>query len=208
MKQVAFASSCSTQSIQKERYIPDIAIILKAAEFAAHRHRDQKRKGRSQRPYIGHCIEVARLIADSGDIGDSDILAAALLHDTVEDTATSHEEIDQAFGHVVGGYVRAVTDDKTLTRSRQRELQIEHAPHMSDGAKLIKLADKISNIREIGVDPPMHWEVQRCEEYFTWGARVVDALGRINPALEALFAQTLADSTRLLARQPSRPGGD
>lgn len=145
----------STTKLFQETPISDIALVLRAAEFAADKHRKQRRKGRKKRPYIGHCIEVAALIANVGKVEDPSILAAAMLHDTVEDTKTTHEEIVvEAFGVEIDALVAEVTDDKTLEKKRRKELQFEHAPHISDGAKLIKLADKISNVREIGADPP------------------------------------------------------
>lgn len=188
--------SCGAVStFNKEAPISDVALVLRAAEFAAHKHREQKRKGKSGRPYVGHCIEVAALIADVGGVNDPTVLAAALLHDTVEDTKTTRDEVLREFGSAIDSIVGEVTDDKTQLRSVQRELQIMHAPGMSGGAKLIKLADKISNVREIGEDPPIEWDEERCNTYFDWAKQVVDAIGRINPELETLFARTLDKSS-------------
>ena len=189
--------------LTKEALIPDVALILKAAEFAAHKHRTQRRKGAGQRPYIGHCIEVARLIADVGKVEDSNVLAAALLHDTVEDTDTTRDEIRKEFGSVIDELVAEVTDDKSLDSPVRKEAQVTHAPHLTEGAKVIKLADKISNVREIGVDPPETWPLKRRQEYFDWAERVVAAIGRVNPSLEELFARTLETSTRILSAQTS-----
>lgn len=185
----------------QEAVISDIALVLRAAEFAAYKHRKQRRKGRSKRPYIGHCIEVALLIAEVGKIEDADVLAAALLHDTVEDTKTTRDEIRQEFGASVDELVYEVTDDKSLDRAEQKELQVTHAPHLSAGAKIIKLADKISNVREIGTDAPKGWDFKRREKYFAWARRVVDAIGRVNPELEQRFDSTFEESTRLLAEE-------
>lgn len=149
----ARGSRCSGEATHKEVLISDVALVLKAAEFAADKHRKQKRKG-SQRPYIGHCIEVARLIAEVGKVDDANVLAAALLHDTVEDTDTSRAELRSEFGAVIDDLVAEVTDDKSLESAARKAAQIAHAPHLTDGAKVIKLADKTCNVREIGIDPP------------------------------------------------------
>jgi guanosine-3',5'-bis(diphosphate) 3'-pyrophosphohydrolase len=187
-----------------EAPVSDIVLILKAAEFAAHKHRRQRRKGRTKRPYIGHCIEVARLIAEVGKVEDGNVLAAAILHDTIEDTKTTRDELRQEFGPVIDDLVSEVTDDKDLDKGVRKRLQVEHAPNLSDGAKVIKLADKISNVREIGADPPKDWDVKRREKYFAWAREVIDAIGRINPGLEQRFDSTLEEAARLLAEDERR----
>ena len=184
-----------------EALISDIALVLRAAEFAAHKHRRQRRKGSTKRPYIGHCIEVARLIAAVAKVEDGNILAAAILHDTVEDTRTTPEDIRNEFGRVVEDLVREVTDNKMLDKAERKENQVKHAPHLSPGAKLIKLADKISNVREIGTDPPEKWDVERRREYFTWAKRVVEAMGQVNPELEAHFSSVVDESIDLIAKE-------
>ena len=176
-------------------------MILKAADFAADRHRKQRRKGRKKRPYIGHCTEVAWLIAEVGGVDDANVLVAAILHDTLEDTKTEPEEIVEVFGKAVNDLVIQVTDDKTLDKGERKKLQVKHAPHLSPGAKLIKLADKISNVREIGDDPPKDWDVGRRQKYFGWAREVVDALGEVNPNLKKRFDETLEESLRLLAEE-------
>lgn len=138
------------------------------------------------------------MLADVGKVEDPNILAAALLHDTVEDTKATPEEIRKTFGPIVEGLVREVTDDKMLDKAERKRLQVEHAPRLSMGAKLIKLADKTSNVREIGKDPPDRWDLARRHEYFDWGKRVVEALGNVNPALEAHFANTIKTAIELV----------
>lgn len=179
-----------------------MSIVLSAAEFAAAKHRDQRRKGKSARPYIGHCIEVARIIADVGNVDDPEILAAALLHDTVEDTETVPEEIRAQFGRNIESLVAEVTDDKKLLDTERKRLQVVNAPHKSSGAKLIKLADKTSNVREIGADPPTSWDVDRRLKYFAWAEEVVNALGEVNSAMEKRFRETLAVSRLETQRSP------
>ena len=168
--------------------------IFRAASFAAKQHRGQKRKGADADPYINHPLEVANLLTDVGGIEDPDIITAALLHDTVEDTGVSHEEIEKEFGSAVARYVREVTDDKSLPKQDRKRLQVEHAPHLSSGAKQIKLADKISNIRDVSASPPEGWDLQRRREYIDWGENVVTGLRGANAALEALFDEVVKDA--------------
>lgn len=176
----------------------NMTFVLKAAEFAADKHRRQRRKGKKKRPYIGHCIEVARLLAEVAEVVDGNILTAAILHDTVEDTKTTPEEIGKEFGPIVEGLVMEVTDDKSLHKAERKELQVKHAPDLSPGAKLIKLADKISNVREIGTDPPKDWDRERRHKYFSWAKRVVNAMGSINPALEKVFVDVVDEAISLV----------
>ncbi|MGI9034700.1 MAG: HD domain-containing protein [Pyrinomonadaceae bacterium] len=161
--------------------------LLTAASFAAKEHSHQKRKGADGEPYINHPLEVASLLANVGKIEDTDVLIAALLHDTIEDTKTTKEEIAELFGEKVCGYVLEVTDDKSLPKAKRKELQIEHAPHLSTGAKLIKLADKISNIRDVSENPPDSWSDERRLEYIEWGEKVVHGLRGANKNLERHF---------------------
>jgi guanosine-3',5'-bis(diphosphate) 3'-pyrophosphohydrolase len=177
--------------------ISDISLIMKAAVFAAHKHRNQKRKGKSQRPYIGHCLEVAEMISRIGGVDDPNVLAAAILHDTDEDTDTTCEELLAEFGPVIDSLVAEVTDDKTLDSAVRKQRQIDSAPHKSAGAKLIKLADKISNVREIASDPPVSWTESRRQDYFRWAEAVVTGLGASNAALEKEFAATLAHAMKI-----------
>lgn len=165
----------------------DTQTLLNALAFAAEKHKNQRRKGIEQTPYINHCIQVARMISDIGRCDDAEVLMAALLHDTLEDTDTSPEELEKLFGSKVLGMVQEVSDDKTLPKAERKQLQIQHAPHLSEGAKLIKLADKISNIRDVMMHPPLHWDGERRLEYLEWAARVVNGLRGINLRLEKVF---------------------
>jgi guanosine-3',5'-bis(diphosphate) 3'-pyrophosphohydrolase len=170
--------------------------LLEAASFAAQRHRDQRRKGSDAEPYINHPLEVANLLANVGKISDYDILIAAILHDTVEDTETAPEELTARFGETVCGYVLEVTDDKSLEKQVRKQLQIEHAPHLSDGAKIIKLGDKISNITDVTKNPPRDWSDQRRLEYIEWGERVVAGLRGVNAELEKYFDELAGTARR------------
>jgi len=169
--------------------IPDDAIpsILRAAAFAAERHRDQRRKGKDASPYINHPLALARLLADECREQDPKVLVAALLHDTVEDTATTFVELEQLFGAEVAAVVREVTDDKSLPKAERKRLQVERAAHASRAARLVKLADKICNLRDLSSAPPTDWTRERLREYFDWAKAVVDRIRGTHLQLEALF---------------------
>lgn len=139
--------------------------ILQAVEFAEKKHRGQTRKNTEETPYIIHPLSVARTIAEIGGVTDTDILVAALLHDTVEDTATVHEELVELFGVTVADLVAEVTNDKSLPKQERKERQVEHAAHISSGAGCIKLGDKICNCGDVIDDPPSDWDNVRRREY-------------------------------------------
>lgn len=174
----------------------DVAKLFQAINFAAQKHKLQKRKGADEQPYINHVLEVANLLASVGKIEDYDVLIAAVLHDTIEDTETTEAEITKLFGAAVGGYVSEVTDDKSLPKARRKELQIEHAPHLSTGAKYIKLADKISNIRDVSENPPDGWSTERRLEYIEWGEQVINGLRGANQNLENHFDELIRAARR------------
>ena len=153
-----------------------VADLLVALEFAAHKHRDQRRKDASASPYINHPIALARLLAAEGGVTDVKTLVAVVLHDTIEDTDTSYEELVEHFGRKVADVVAEVTDDQSLPKPRRKALQIEHAPHLSRRAALVKLADKTCNLRDVAHHPPAGWPLARRRQYFDWARAVVDAL--------------------------------
>jgi guanosine-3',5'-bis(diphosphate) 3'-pyrophosphohydrolase len=163
------------------------ALILKAAAFAARKHRDQRRKDKAASPYINHPIALAEILSRVGEIRSADVLAAALLHDTLEDTETTRAELRAAFGPKIAKIVEEVTDDKRLPKQQRKELQVEHAAHISKSAKLVKLADKISNLSDIITSPPAGWSLQRKREYFDWAKRVIDQVRGTNSNLERRF---------------------
>jgi guanosine-3',5'-bis(diphosphate) 3'-pyrophosphohydrolase len=164
--------------------------LIEAASFAAKKHTGHHRKGQTQEPYINHPLEVANLLANVGGVDDVDVLIAAVLHDTVEDVGVTKEEIAAKYGPRVAEMVAEVTDDKSLPKAERKRLQVEHAPHLSPGAKLIKLGDKISNITDVTNSPPADWDQQRRREYIDWGEQVVAGLRGTNPALESKFEET------------------
>jgi guanosine-3',5'-bis(diphosphate) 3'-pyrophosphohydrolase len=165
-----------------------MGLVLKALRFAAHKHRDQRRKDKAASPYINHPIALAETLWSVGKVRDPETLAAALLHDTIEDTQARGAELTRAFGHRVAGIVAEVTDDKRLRKQTRKRLQIEHAPHLSKPAKLVKLADKISNLADIVASPPADWPLARRQQYFEWAHDVVSAMGRVNKPMEQRFA--------------------
>ncbi len=143
----------------------DLPLVLKALAFAADKHRDQRRKDAAASPYINHPIALANVLVREGEVTDADVLAAALLHDTVEDTQTTPAELRAAFGPAIAAIVEEVTDDKSLPKAERKRLQVEHAAKMSAQAKLVKLADKICNLRDMADQPPSDREVAGQQDF-------------------------------------------
>lgn len=175
------------------------AALLRALRFAARKHCAQRRKGSDQAPYVNHVIGVAELLARVGKVRDLELLQAAILHDTIEDTETTREELEREFGGRVASIVMEVTDDTALPSPERKQLQVDHAPHASVDAKHIKLADKISNMGEVAPDEPPNWTPERRREYLKWAERVIAGCRGVNPGLEQLFDEVLAERTRALA---------
>lgn len=169
--------------------------LARAYHFAAVRHVAQRRKGDAAEPYMNHLTEVAELVAEATDGADLPVLIAAVLHDTLEDTDTSYTELARLFGPAVADLVREVTDDKTLPKQRRKDLQIHHAAAASSGAKVIKMADKIANLRSLATSPPADWDAQRIAAYGQWAARVVEHCREANPRLAEQFDAALQDLT-------------
>ena len=169
--------------------------LLKAVSYAAEQHVRQRRKGipkgtHKRTPYINHPLRVASLLAKAG-VNDIAVLSAAILHDTVEDTDTTEHDLRREFGDEITNIVLEVTDDKELPKPERRRLQIEHAPRLSVGAALVKLADKVDNIRDLTDEPP-DWTDERIQEYFAQARQVVDNIGSPHPVLLEWFDQQYA----------------
>lgn len=162
-------------------------LILRAAAFAARKHRHQRRKDAEASPYINHPLELARVLAEVGGVTDAATLCAALLHDTIEDTGTTLEELTREFGLQVAAIVAEVTDDKTLPKAERKRRQVEHAATISDQAKRVKLADKICNLTDVASSPPADWSLDRRREYFDWARQVIDSLRGVDAVLETAF---------------------
>lgn len=171
----------------------DLKLLLRALAFAAHKHRKCRRKNVDASPYINHPISLANILCNEGYVTDINVICGALLHDTVEDTDATEAELDEEFGRDIADIVMDVTDDKNLPKHERKEQQVEHAAHISPAAKLVKLADKISNLRDMAHDPPAGWSLQRRQDYFDWAQRVVDRLRGVHPELEAIFDQAYAE---------------
>jgi (p)ppGpp synthase/HD superfamily hydrolase len=169
-----------------------IRLVTRACRLAAERHAGQKRKGATGEPYLNHLAEVAELVAEATGGGDPHLVAAAYLHDAVEDTATTRAELAERFGQDVADLVAEVTDDKSLPKAERKRLQIEHAPGLTPRAKVLKLADKTSNLRALAASPPVDWSVERRRDYVAWGRDVVTGLRGACPWLEARFDEAAA----------------
>lgn len=162
----------------------DIKVYTKCIDFAATKHRTQRRMDAAKTPYINHPIGVANILANEGDVTDLETLMAAILHDTVEDTNTTFAEIEENFGLEIKNIVADVTDDKSLPKTERKKLQILHAKDCSPKAKLVKLADKLYNLRDLETSTPEEWTEERVHEYFQWAKQVVDNLRGTNKKLE------------------------
>jgi len=168
--------------------------IFEAVNFAARKHHGQIRKDQSSSPYITHPIAVARVIWQVGGVEDDLTLISAILHDTLEDTDTTENEIKEHFGEDALLVVLEVSDDKTQGKMERKRQQVIHAPHLSEAAKLIKLSDKLVNCRDILQSPPKNWTLSRRREYIQWAADVVAEIRGTNDALESAFDQMMRDA--------------
>jgi guanosine-3',5'-bis(diphosphate) 3'-pyrophosphohydrolase len=185
---------------ERTKAVATPAQLLQAIAFAADKHRRQRRKDAEASPYINHPIAVATVLSVEGDVTDRETLLAGILHDTVEDTETTFEELECQFGKHVADLVAEVTDDKSLDKALRKELQIEHAANATEKAKQIKIADKICNIRDISTSPPEDWSLQRRAEYLDWSVRVVNGCRGANSRLDGIFDKAIAEARRALNR--------
>lgn len=179
----------------------DVLLLAKAYDFAARKHAGQTRKGTAAEPYINHPCEVASLLAESCAGADAVLVAAGVLHDTVEDTDATHDELVDRFGNEVAALVMEVSDDKSLPKIERKRLQIIHAPLVSARAKMLKLADKTSNLRSLASSPPADWPLTRCREYIEWSQAVIDGCRGSDSWLEAIFDRAVEESFAALARR-------
>jgi len=169
--------------------------LVRALHYATEQHRNQRRKDEAATPYINHPITLLHILNVEVGIEDNDVLIAALLHDVIEDCSGPHQmhielrrqEIREQFGETVLSYVEAVSDDTSLSQKARKQAQIEHAAHIPHGAKLVKIADKTANLRDISSHPPANWSPERKTEYFAWAKQVVDVVRGSHEGLEGLF---------------------
>lgn len=176
-----------------------VSRFLDAAQMAARWHAQQRRKGSAGTPYINHLLEVARLVDQATCGQDPDLVIAALLHDAIEDQGISRTRIAEEFGENVAALVEEVSDDKSLPQQVRKRKQVEQAGKKSRRAKILKLADKISNVADIGNDPPPDWPVQRQRDYVQWGRDVVAGLRGVSPELERRFDEAAAEADRRIS---------
>ena len=180
-----------------------IPALMEATMFAADKHRGQKRKDAQGTPYINHPIMVVNLMANVGGITDIEALQAGMLHDTVEDTDTSPEEIETRFGYAVRSLVMEVTDDKMLEKQERKRIQIEKAPRLSPRAKVIKLADKIANLTDLIASPPAHWPLERLQQYVVWSNKVIAGCRGHNERLEEIYDTRVMEANARLTDKDS-----
>ncbi len=173
---------------------PDLTKIFKACIFAANKHKDHIRKDEQGSPYVTHPLQVAQVIWQIGGITNTNILVAAILHDTIEDTKTRDAEIIESFGNTVLEIVREVSDDKSLEKSERKRLQVLHAPDKTYPARIIKWGDKLVNCCDILNSPPKDWTLERRRNYIQWAADVLFIIRGTNPALEAAFDKMLTEA--------------
>lgn len=170
----------------------DSKLLVEAINYSTDKHKEQKRKNPKQTPYICHPVRVARLLSNDAGITDVNVIIAALLHDTVEDTDATLDEIELLFGSQIAKIVDEVTDDKSLPKQARKQNQIDHAPHASLGAKLVKLADKLDNLSDLLTATPVGWGPDRVAEYFEWAEKVIHGLRGTNQVLESRLDEVLA----------------
>lgn len=178
-----------------------VGIILKALRFSAEKHSDQRRRDSKSSPYINHPIQVAETLWKVGGVRDDALLVAAILHDTIEDTDATPEEIKREFGEEVLGLVLEVTDDKSLPKEVRKQLQIENAAKKSPKAKLLKLADKLCNVHDLIHSPPSSWSLKRRQEYLTWSEKVVQGVRGSNKDLEAGYDEVLKEGKQIFGME-------
>jgi guanosine-3',5'-bis(diphosphate) 3'-pyrophosphohydrolase len=174
------------------------ALFVQAVSFAADKHRHQRRKDADASPYINHPIALAHVLANEGGIQSLEVLCAAVLHDTIEDTETTSAELESTFGSAIAAIVVEVTDDKTLAKEERKRRQVQHAKTASNQAKLVKLADKICNLRDILASPPSGWTRERKIAYFDWAAEVIGGVRGTHPGLEEVFDRLVSRRVELV----------
>ncbi len=175
------------------------SLVIQASVYAAEKHKYQRRKGFNQVPYINHPLKVALTLCEC-DETEENILIAAILHDVIEDTDASYEEITREFNKEIADLVIEVTDDKELPYAIRKELQVKGAPSLSEGAKKIKIADKICNIRDI-VNYPLDWSTERKLSYLEWAQQVVSGCRNVNHKLGEMFDNAFNDGLEKLQHE-------
>jgi (p)ppGpp synthase/HD superfamily hydrolase len=192
MRRTRGVPGCAGRGKGEGQVMNGLVTVLRAADAAARWHVNQRRKGAAQEPYVTHLLEVAMLVAEATAGADPNLIVAALLHDTIEDQGVTRDEIAAQFNDDVAGLVVEVTDDKQLPKAERKRLQIEHAPKLTPRAKILKFADKISNLRSLATSPPAGWPMQRRIDYVIWTTKVVQGLRGASDLLEQEFDRAAA----------------
>ena len=187
-----------------EVFVNDTVLIAHALRFAAERHSGQRRKGQAKEPYVNHLAEVAELVANATEGKDANLVAAALLHDTIEDTETSSDELVAVFNSDIAQLVADVTDDKSLPKQDRKNLQVVNSRAQNMRVKLLKLADKTSNLRSLANSPPENWNTERKQAYIDWAIKVAAGLKGVNPWLEGCFDEALRRAQQTLQQTRNR----
>jgi (p)ppGpp synthase/HD superfamily hydrolase len=197
----AFEPDPSRVAANPDAAAAGMLLLARAFRFAAARHTAQRRKGSAAEPYVNHLAEVADLLAAATGGTDPHLVAAGLLHDVVEDTDATLPEVAELFGADVAALVAEVTDDKSLPKAERKRLQVAHAPLHSPRAKLLKIADKTSNLRALAASPPADWSLERRCQYVDWARAVVAGLRGANAWLDAQFDEAAAAAETVLCRK-------
>lgn len=171
-----------------------LVLVSRAADFAARAHVDQHRKGAALEPYLNHLAEVAVMLSVATDGLDPVLVAAGWLHDTVEDTAVTLDDLVQRFGLEVAGVVAEVTDDKTIPRDERKRHSVLTIASKSRRAQYLKVADQASNIRALVTTPPTGWTLERQVTYVDWGVAIVERVVERHPHLEEFFWSAVKDA--------------
>lgn len=189
---VAADASAPDRPLAVAAQVASSDLILRAVAFAAHKHRDQRRKDKDASPYINHPIQLAKVLWEEGGVRDAEVIAAALLHDTLEDTETTLQELRGEFGEDIAEIVLEVSDIQWIRKQVRKRLQVARARYSSEQARLVKLADKICNLRDMSAHPPAGWPLERKQQYFDWAKEVVDRLRGTHAVLEQKFDEVYA----------------
>jgi guanosine-3',5'-bis(diphosphate) 3'-pyrophosphohydrolase len=170
----------------------DLQQLVSALSFSATRHQDQRRKNARRTPYINHPIALLYVLAVEAGVRDKAALQGSLLHDTIEDTDTTEAELREGFGDSTTDVVVAMSDDKSLPKAERKRLQIVHAKDWSYSARLAEYADKICNMRDLTVEFPEGWTLERVQEFFDWAKAVIDQIRGTHEKLDQLFDEVYA----------------
>jgi len=179
----------------------DAEAVLGAAIFATEKHKSQVRSNEKKTPYIIHPIEVADLVMKIGHVYDKDVLITALLHDVMDDTQTTYEQITSLYGTKVSSYLEEMTSKQGLSLKEQKKQQIMQAFRQNPSVAIIKLSDKLSNLKTLATSPPPSWSRDRIDQYFQWAQTVIENLPESNQLLKKAVKNVISDYWEKQAQQ-------